>query len=66
MTNYRKTIWSYKFLDNTPENEEELIALGVVPADLWPGKGVLVNVELNTVVDNITADDFARDYEPIV
>lgn len=65
MTNYRKTIFSYRFLENTPENYAELVGYGVTPEGLYPGIGVLINVELDKVADTITIDQFAEQYEYI-
>lgn len=65
MTNYRKTIFSYRFLENSPENYDELVGYGVTPEGLYPGIGALINVELDKLDSTMTVDEFAEQYEII-
>lgn len=64
MATYKEREFTFRFIENTPENEAEIVGFGFDPSGFYPGFGVRVNIERGSA-DLISAEDFLALYEEI-
>lgn len=65
MTTYKRKQFTFTFIDNIPENADELASYGVATGLLAPGVGAVINVEKAIFVETMLATDFYADFEPV-